>query len=83
MVRTEAAINLFRKVQQMGEGLGLDLQEGSTGGGSDGNFTAAIGVPTLDGLGAMGDGGHAVHEHILISHLPARTAILAAILLDP
>lgn len=83
MVRTEAIINLFRKVQQMGEGLGLDLQEGSTGGGSDGNFTAAIGVPTLDGLGAMGDGGHAVHEHILISHLPARTAILAAILLDP
>jgi glutamate carboxypeptidase len=82
MVRTEAIINLFHKVQQVGEKLGLALKEGSTGGGSDGNFTAALGVTTLDGLGAMGDGAHAVHEHILISHLTARTALLAAILVE-
>ena len=53
-----------------------------TGGGSDGNFTAALGVPTLDGLGAMGDGAHAEHEHILLSHLPERTAFLAALLVE-
>jgi glutamate carboxypeptidase len=82
MVRTKAIKKLFRQVQQVGNKLGLELQEGSTGGGSDGNFTAAMGVTTLDGLGAMGDGAHAVHEHILISDLPVRTALLAAILLE-
>jgi glutamate carboxypeptidase len=82
MVRTEAIIDLFRRVQQVGEKLGLELEEGSTGGGSDGNFTAAMGVTTLDGLGAMGDGAHAVHEHILISHLAVRTGLLAAILAE-
>jgi glutamate carboxypeptidase len=82
MVRTEAIINLFRRVQQVGEKLGLELNEGSTGGGSDGNFTAAMGVTTLDGLGAMGDGAHAVHEHILVSHLPLRTGLLAGILVE-
>jgi glutamate carboxypeptidase len=82
MVRTEAIIDLFRRVQQVGEKLGLDLNEGSTGGGSDGNFTAAMGVTTLDGLGAMGDGAHAVHEHILVSHLPLRTGLLAGILVE-
>jgi len=82
MVRNEAIANLFYKARQIGEKLGLELQEGSTGGGSDGNFTAALGVPTLDGLGAMGDGAHADHEHILISHLPIRTALLAALLVE-
>ena len=82
MMRSEAIADLFREVQQIGAKLGLDLQEGSTGGGSDGNFTAALGVPTLDGLGAMGDGAHAVHEHILVSDLPVRTGLLAAILLE-
>ena len=82
MMRSEAIGDLFHEVQQIGAKLGLDLQEGSTGGGSDGNFTAALGVPTLDGLGAMGDGAHAVHEHILVSDLPVRTGLLAAILLE-
>ena len=82
MARTEAIVKLFHKAQQIGKQLGLDLEEGSTGGGSDGNFTAALGVPTLDGLGAMGDGAHADYEHILISHLPLRTALLAALLLE-
>jgi glutamate carboxypeptidase len=57
----------------------LKLEEGSTGGGSDGNFTAALGVPTLDGLGARGDGAHAVHEHIVIESLAERAALLATI----
>ncbi|MBE9473314.1 MAG: M20 family metallopeptidase [Chloroflexi bacterium] len=82
MMRSEAIGDLFYEVQQIGAKLGLDLQEGSTGGGSDGNFTAALGVPTLDGLGAMGGGAHAVHEHILVSDLPVRTGLLAAILLE-
>lgn len=82
MIRSKAIADLFKKVQKIGAELGLDLQEGSTGGGSDGNFTAALGVPTLDGLGAIGNGAHAVHEHILISDLPIRTALLARILLE-
>jgi glutamate carboxypeptidase len=82
MVRNQAGADLFHKAHQVGEKLGFDFQEGSTGGGSDGNFTAALGVPTLDGLGAMGDGGHAVHEHILLSHLPERTSFLAALLVE-
>ena len=81
LVRTEEIVNLFQRVQKIGERLGLELEEGSTGGGSDGNFTAALGVPTLDGMGAMGDGAHADHEHILISHLAPRTSLLAAALL--
>jgi glutamate carboxypeptidase len=82
MTRTESVVNLFQKAQKIGKQLGMDLEEGSTGGGSDGNFTAALGVPTLDGLGAMGDGAHADDEHILISQLPIRTALLAALLLE-
>ncbi|MES0360783.1 MAG: M20/M25/M40 family metallo-hydrolase, partial [Anaerolineales bacterium] len=82
MVRSQEVIDLFQKAYKVGEKLGFDFQEGSTGGGSDGNFTAALGVPTLDGLGAMGDGGHAVHEHILLSHLPERTSFLAALLVE-
>ena len=82
MVRSQAVVDLFHKAYKVGEKLGFDFAEGSTGGGSDGNFTAALGVPTLDGLGAMGDGAHAVHEHILISHLHERTAFLAALLVE-
>ena len=58
----------------------MDLTEGSTGGGSDGNFTAALGIPTLDGLGGMGGGAHAEDEHILIDSIPERAALLAALL---
>ena len=60
--------------------LGQDLAEGGTGGGSDGNFTAALGVPTLDGLGAIGDGAHALHEHVEIETLPDRAALVGAAL---
>jgi glutamate carboxypeptidase len=57
--------------------LGVALEESSSGGGSDGNFTAALGIPTLDGLGAVGEGAHAPHESILINRIADRTALLA------
>ena len=59
---------------------GTTLQEGGTGGGSDGNFTAALGVPTLDGLGAIGDGAHALHEHVDVDSLPDRAALVAGLI---
>ena len=76
----DMAIALFRKARAMGRAMGLESTEASTGGGSDGNFTAALGVPTLDGLGAVGDGAHARHEHVLIRELPRRAALLAGLL---
>jgi glutamate carboxypeptidase len=76
----EMAVALFRKARALGRAMSMDLTEASTGGGSDGNFTAALGVPTLDGLGAVGDGAHARHEHILIPELPRRVALLAGLL---
>jgi glutamate carboxypeptidase len=82
MERTAAVARLFERTREIGRGLGLDLAEGSTGGGSDGNFTAALGVPTLDGLGVMGGGAHADGEHIVIDSLPERAALLAALLLN-
>jgi glutamate carboxypeptidase len=75
-----ASRDLFRRAKRLGLLLGMRLEEAATGGGSDGNFTAALGVPTLDGLGGVGDGAHARHEHILISELPRRAALLAALL---
>lgn len=78
MERTRAIAALFRTAQQIArEKLGTDLEESSTGGGSDGNFTAALGVPTLDGLGGVGEGAHAPHESILTGPAPARMALLA------
>ena len=62
--------------------LGWDLEEASVGGGSDGNFTAAVGIPTLDGLGAVGEGAHAEHESVVISELPKRAALLSGLLLS-
>src|SRR5262249_17857562 len=62
--RTGRVGRLYEQAREIGRALGYDLHEGSTGGGSDGNFTAAAGVPTLDGLGAIGDGAHALHEHV-------------------
>jgi glutamate carboxypeptidase len=73
-----ATAALFARVQAIGRTLGMELAEGSTGGGSDGNFTGALDVPTLDGLGVPGDGAHADHEHILVAEIPARAALLAA-----
>lgn len=72
---------LFALARRAGEAIGLDVREGATGGASDGNFTAALGVPTLDGLGADGDGAHARHEHVTIASLPDRAALAAAILI--
>jgi glutamate carboxypeptidase len=74
------AVALFRKARALGRALGMELEEASTGGGSDGNFTAALGVPTLDGLGGVGDGAHARHEHVVIRELPRRAALLAALI---
>jgi glutamate carboxypeptidase len=76
----KAAIALFRRARELGRQMGLELKEASTGGGSDGNFTAAMGIPTLDGLGGTGDGAHARHEHVIIRELPQRAALLAALI---
>ena len=64
----------------MADELGWKLEEAAVGGGSDGNFTAALGIPTLDGLGGMGDGAHAEHESVLISELPRRAALLSGLI---
>jgi glutamate carboxypeptidase len=80
MERTAGVAQLFGLAQAAARDLGLDLAEGSTGGASDGNFTAALGVPTLDGLGAVGDGPHALHEHVVLKHLAPRAAIVAGLL---
>ncbi len=80
MERTAAIAGLFERAKGIGRELGLELEESSTGGGSDGNFTAALGVPTLDGLGAVGEGAHAVNESILVNRIAGRTALLAGLL---
>ena len=77
-----ATAALFAQAQAIGRKLGMTLQEGSTGGGSDGNFTGALGVPTLDGLGVPGEGAHADHEHILVDEIAGRSALLTALLLE-
>ena len=80
MVRTSKIAALFRKSQSVARELGIQISEAATGGGSDGNITAAMGVPTLDGLGAVGNGAHAPDEHVVIRELPRRAALLAALL---
>jgi glutamate carboxypeptidase len=80
MERKSGTIALFKQARKLAAELGFDFPEASTGGGSDGNFTAALGVPTLDGMGAVGEGAHAAHEHVIIEHLVPRTALLAAML---
>ncbi len=82
MERTEQIAAAFARVQEIGHGLGIELTEASTGGGSDGNFTAAIGATTIDGLGCPGDGAHAEHEHISLDGLVERTALLTALLMS-
>ena len=78
--RTAQVARLYQQASEVGRELGQALREGSTGGGSDGNFTAALGVPTLDGLGPAGDGAHAHHEHVLVADLPWRSALLAELI---
>ena len=76
MERTPGVVRLLAIAQTAARELGQTVDEGSTGGGSDGNFCAALGVPTLDGLGALGDGAHALHEHVVIPTLAPRAALL-------
>jgi glutamate carboxypeptidase len=79
--RSPAVIRLYQQAKEVSAALGRELGEGGTGGGSDGNFTGALGVPTLDGLGPRGDGAHALHEHVVVEDLPWRAAFLAALLM--
>lgn len=74
---------LFAHARRLGTLLGLELEEASVGGGSDGNFTAALGIPTLDGLGAVGDGAHTLEEYVQVRSLPERAALLALLLAGP
>jgi glutamate carboxypeptidase len=78
--RTDMVVRLYNEARAVARTIGMDLAEGGTGGGSDGNFTAALGVPTLDGLGAIGDGAHALHEHIEIASLADRAALVAGLM---
>jgi glutamate carboxypeptidase len=80
MERTAGVAALYAQAAAIARDLGWKLGEAAVGGGSDGNFTAGLGIPTLDGLGAVGDGAHAPHEHILISELPRRAALLAGLI---
>lgn len=78
--RTPGGAKLFAHAQSLMREMGISVGEASTGGGSDGNFTSALGIPTLDGLGAVGDGAHSAREHVVIRHLPERAALLASLL---
>jgi glutamate carboxypeptidase len=80
MERSAGIVKLFRTAQKLARGLGVEVEESLSGGGSDGNFTAALGVPTLDGLGGVGEGAHAVTESILATRIADRTALIAKLL---
>jgi glutamate carboxypeptidase len=80
--RTSQVAALFNLASAIAADMGRTLGEGATGGGSDGNFTAALGIPTLDGLGAEGDGAHALHEHVLVEPLAFRAALVAGLMLN-
>ena len=80
MERSAGTVRLFQQAKALASELGVGLKEAATGGGSDGNFTAGLGVPTLDGMGAVGEGAHAAHESLLLDDLLPRTALLAAMI---
>jgi glutamate carboxypeptidase len=80
MERTAGVAALYEKAKSIASQIDWRLQEAAVGGGSDGNFTAALGIPTLDGMGGVGDGAHAMHEHIVISELPRRASLLAGMI---
>ena len=80
MERSAGIVKLYRTAQKLARELGVEIEESLTGGGSDGNFTAALGIPTLDGLGAVGEGAHAANESILVDRMVDRTALLAKLL---
>ncbi len=80
MERTAGVAQLYEKAKLIAKDFGWKLEEAAVGGGSDGNFTAGLGIPTLDGLGGVGEGAHAVHESIVIADLPRRAALLAGLI---
>ena len=80
--RTAGVADLYHRAAAVAAELGRSLGEGATGGASDGNFTGAIGVPTLDGLGAVGQGAHALDEHVLLEPLAFRAALVAGLILQ-
>lgn len=80
MERTHSTVRLYHEVRTLAASLGFTLEEARSGGASDGNFTSALGIPTLDGMGAVGEGSHARHESIVVEHLAPRTALLAGML---
>jgi glutamate carboxypeptidase len=80
MERSQAVVALYKKAVDIAKQLGWKLQEAAVGGGSDGNFTAALDIPTLDGLGGVGEGAHAPHESIVLSELPKRAVLLAGLI---
>ena len=80
MERNAGVVALYRKAQAIAKHIDWKLEEAAVGGGSDGNFTAGMGIPTLDGMGGVGAGAHAVHEHIVISELPRRALLLAGMI---
>jgi glutamate carboxypeptidase len=81
--RSAGTAHLFARAKEYGGELGLDLDEESSGGGSDGNLIGALGIPVLDGLGAQGGGAHAADEHVILSSIPARAELLSRLLRDP
>jgi glutamate carboxypeptidase len=80
MERTRGTVRLFVDARALASEIGIRLEEAATGGASDGNFTSALGIPTLDGMGAVGEGAHARHESIQLEHIAPRTALLAGML---
>jgi glutamate carboxypeptidase len=80
MERKDGVVELYEKASAVAKDLGWKLAEAAVGGGSDGNFTAGLGIPTLDGLGGVGEGAHATNESILISELPRRCALIAGLI---
>ncbi|HUD75106.1 MAG TPA: M20/M25/M40 family metallo-hydrolase, partial [Terracidiphilus sp.] len=80
MMRTRGTVKLYQQAKALAGELDFNLEEAMSGGGSDGNFTSALGIPTLDGMGAVGEGAHARHESIVVEHLAVRTALLAGLL---
>jgi len=79
MERSPAGARLFRLARRLARELGVQLEESLSGGGSDGNFTAALGIPTLDGLGGIGEGIHAPNESVLVDRIADRTALIASL----
>jgi glutamate carboxypeptidase len=80
MERTAGVAALYKRAQEIAGQVGWELEEAAVGGGSDGNFTAGLGIPTLDGMGGVGEGAHAVHEYVVISELPRRALLLAGMI---